>query len=176
MYRAVTLLALEQGIDTNDAEASAALARSMDLSVGERVVLNGRDVTEDIRQPAVTEAVSVVSGHPDVRAELVGRQRAWAAANGGGVIEGRDIGSVVLPDADLKIFLTADSAERAERRAVEQGVGREGVAQTAEAMRRRDEFDSSRAASPLVVAPDAVVVDSTGRSVNSVVDEVLSRL
>ena len=176
MYRAVTLLALEQGIDTNDAEASAALARSMDLSVGERVVLNGRDVTEDIRQPAVTEAVSVVSGHPDVRAELVGRQRAWAAANGGGVIEGRDIGSVVLPDADLKIFLTADWAERAERRAVEQGVGRDGVAQTAEAMRRRDEFDSSRAASPLVVAPDAVVVDSTGRSVNSVVDEVLSRL
>jgi len=176
MYRAVTLLVLEQGIDFHDAEACARLSRSMNLSLGERVVLDRRDVTDEIRQPAVTDAVSVVSAHAEVRAELVRRQRAWAAANGGGVIEGRDIGSVVLPDADLKIFLTADSAARAERRAVEQGVGPDGVAATAESMRRRDELDSSRSASPLVVAPDAVVVDSTGRSVESVVDEVLSRL
>jgi len=176
MYRAVTLLSLEQGIDPHDGEAVAALARSMDLNVGERVVLDGRDVTDLIREPAVTRAVSVVSAHAELRAELVRRQRAWAATNGGGVVEGRDIGSVVLPDADLKIFLTADSAERAWRRAAEQGVGPDDLAATAESMRRRDELDSSRAVSPLVVAPDAVVVDSTGRSVDSVVEEVLSRL
>ena len=176
MYRAVTLRALDEGVDIHDAEACAALAREMDLTVGERVVLGGRDVTEDIRLPRVTEAVSVVSAHPEVRAELVGRQRAWTATNGGGVVEGRDIGSVVLPDADLKIFLTADSAERAWRRAAEQGAAPHEVAATAESLRRRDEHDSSRAASPLVVAPDAVVIDSTGRSVESVVEEVLSRL
>ena len=92
------------------------------------------------------------------------------------MVEGRDIGSVVLPDADLKIFLTADSAERAWRRAAEQGAAPHEVAATAESLRRRDEHDSSRAASPLVVAPDAVVIDSTGRSIESVVEEVLSRL
>ena len=91
----------------------------MDLSVGERVLLDGEDVTEQVRRSDVTEAVSIVAAHPEVREELVRRQRAWVAANGGGVVEGRDIGSVVLPDADLKIFLTADSGERAARRAAE---------------------------------------------------------
>jgi prephenate dehydrogenase len=176
MYRAVTLLALEQGVDVRDAEGCAALARFMNLSVGERVVLDDKDVTEEIRAPSVNEAVSVVAAHPQVRAELVRRQRDWVAANGGGVVEGRDIGSVVLPDADLKIFLTADSAERAWRRATEEGAAPEALVVTQESIRRRDELDSGRAASPLVAAPGAIVVDSTGRSVESVVEEVLSLL
>jgi prephenate dehydrogenase len=176
MYRAVTLGALRRGIEVSDAEGCAAIARSMDLSVGERVVLNGEDVTEEIRGPSVDAAVSTVAAHPLVRSELVGRQRAWVAANGGGVVEGRDIGSVVLPEADLKVFLTADSAERAWRRAAEDPGARASLATTAESIRRRDELDSTRAASPLVAPPDAMVLDSTGRSVESVVEEVLSWL
>ena len=105
----------------------------------------------------------------------MGRQRAWVAANGGGVVEGRDIGSVVLPDADLKIFLTADSAERAGRRAAEADGGAD-LAGTVAAIRRRDELDATRPVSPLVAPPDAIVLDSTGRSVDSVVEEVLSKL
>jgi cytidylate kinase len=176
MYRAVTLQALAENLDLVDAETSAALARKMDLSVGERVVLNGKDVTEEIREPVVTQAVSIVAAHPQVRAELVRRQRAWVNAHGGGVVEGRDIGTVVLPEADLKIFLTADSDERAWRRAAEEGVDPAKVGLTAEAIRRRDELDSSRVASPLLAAPGAIVVDSTGRSVESVVEEVISYL
>jgi cytidylate kinase len=148
----------------------------MELRVGERVVLDGRDVTEEIRAPAVTASVSIVAAHPQVRAELVGRQRAWVAADGGGVVEGRDIASVVLPDADLKIFLTAESAERAWRRANEERADPGDLTATAEAMRRRDFLDSNRAASPLLAAEGAIVVDSTGRSVDSVVEEVLSHL
>jgi prephenate dehydrogenase len=176
MYRAVTLRAIEEGADPYDAEAMSEIARTMDLSVGERVVLEGRDVTEEIREAAVTEAVSVVAAHPDVRTELVRRQRAWVSAHGGGVVEGRDIGSVVLPGADLKIFLTADSDERAWRRAAEEGADLAEVGLTAESIRRRDELDSKRTVSPLRAAPGAIVLDSTGRSVESVVEEVLSHL
>jgi cytidylate kinase len=176
MYRAVTLEALERGIDVADAEGCAAIARSMNLSVGERVVLNGEDVTEQVRAPCVNGAVSIVAAHPEVRSELVSRQRAWVAANGGGVVEGRDIGSVVFPDADLKIFLTADSAERAWRRAAEEMAGPDTLAVTVESIRRRDEIDSTRAASPLVAPPGAIVLDSTGRSIESVVEEVISQL
>jgi cytidylate kinase len=176
MYRAVTLKALESGVDPADPEGTSHVARSMDLELTDRVVLDGRDVTDDIRRPPVTEAVSVVAAHPAVREELVRRQRSWVAASGGGVVEGRDIGSVVLPDADLKVFLTADSAERAWRRASEEGAGPDGLAATAESMQRRDELDSTRTVSPLVAPKGAVVVDSTGRSVSSVVDEVLSHL
>jgi prephenate dehydrogenase len=176
MYRAVTLEALRRGVDVADAEGCAAIARSMELSVGERVVLNGEDVTEQLRTPSVNGAVSIVAAHPQVRAELVSRQRAWVAAHGGGVVEGRDIGSVVLADADVKIFLTADSAERASRRASEDAAGPGALATTAESIRRRDELDSTRAVSPLVAPPDAIVVDSTARSIESVVEEVLSQL
>ena len=176
MYRAVTLAALQQGVDVHDAEACEAIARQMSLSVADRVVLEGSDVTEQIRTPEVNEAVSIVAAHPGVRSELVARQRAWVAAKGGGVVEGRDIGSVVLPEADLKIYLTADSAERAGRRAAEQGAAPDEMEVTAASIRRRDALDSSRADSPLLAAPDAVVVDSTGRSVDAVVAEVLSHL
>jgi prephenate dehydrogenase len=176
MYRAVTLAALERGIDPSDEEALGELARTMELNLAERVVLDGKDVTEQIRERAVTDAVSVVSAHPQVRAELVRRQRAWVAANGGGVVEGRDIASVVLPDADLKIFLTADEAERAFRRAAEEGSASSEFSTTVESIRRRDELDSTRATSPLRAAAGAIVVDSTGRSVAEVVEEVLSQL
>ena len=175
MYRAVTLEALALGVEGADAEACAAIARSVELSVGDRVVLNGKDVTEEIRTPPVTAAVSIVAAHPQVREELVSRQRAWVAANGGGVVEGRDIGGVVFPDADVKIFLTADSAERAWRRAAEDLAGSDLEA-TAESIRRRDKLDSTRVTSPLVAPPGALVLDSTGRSVESVVEEVLSQL
>ena len=158
MYRAVTLLALESGIDVSDPEACAGIARAMELSVGERVVVNGEDVTEQIRTPEVNDAVSVVAAHRQVREELVGRQRAWVVANGGGVVEGRDIGSVVLPDADLKIFLTADSAARAERRAAEETGGAD-LAVTAESIRRRDELDSTR---PVVAARSSAGRDRAG--------------
>ena len=158
MYRAVALALLRRG----DEEA-ATVARSVVIEVGERVTLDGEDVTDRIRSPDVGRAVSQVAADAEVRAELVRLQREWAAAHGGGVVEGRDIGSVVFPDAILKVFLTASAEERARRREDE----------TADDVRRRDLIDSTRAASPLVVADGAVVVDSTGRGVDEIVDEIV---
>jgi cytidylate kinase len=123
-------------------------------------------VTDVIRTPEVGRAVSVVAANPAVRRQLVRRQRAWAQAHGGGVVEGRDIGSVVFPEAELKIFLTASPEERVRRRNDE---APEGVA-------RRDRLDSTRAVSPLREADDARRLDTTGRSVEEVIEEVLSWL
>jgi CMP/dCMP kinase len=158
MYRAVALALLRRG-----GVEPAAVARAVVVDVGDRVTIDGEDVTDQIRSPDVGRAVSAVAADPDVRTELVRRQREWAAARGGGVVEGRDIGSVVFPDAVLKVFLTASAEERARRREDE----------TADDVRRRDLIDSTRAASPLVVADGAVVVDSTGRGVDEVVDEIV---
>ena len=169
MYRAVAALALERGIAADDAAAVAALAASADIEVGsqsERVIIDGSEVTTVIRSPEVGQAVSIVAANPDVRAQLVRRQREWAASHGGGVVEGRDIGSVVFPDADLKVYLTASPEERARRR---QDEAPEGVA-------RRDRIDSTRTASPLRQADDAHHLDTTGRTVQDVVEEVLSWL
>ncbi len=129
----------------------------------------------------MNEIVSLVAAHPEVRAELVERQRAWVAADGGGVVEGRDIGSVVLPGADVKVFLTASPEERAARRAAEAVSGDAGgaaadVAAVGEQIVARDLVDSNRTVSPLAVAEGAVVIDSTGRSVDEVVEEVLKHL
>jgi cytidylate kinase len=181
MYRAVTLLALRNGTDPADGAALASLAREMELSLGERVLLDGEDVTAEIRAADVNEIVSLVAAHPEVRAELVERQRAWVAAHGGGVVEGRDIGSVVLPGADVKVFLTASPEERAARRAAEAVSGDAGgaaadVAAVGEQIAARDLVDSNRTVSPLAVAEGAVVIDSTGRSVDEVVEEVLKHL
>jgi cytidylate kinase len=153
----------------------------MDLEVNGTVVLNGEDVSLAIRTPEVDAAVSAVSAIPAVRANLVERQRAWAADGDGAVVEGRDIGSVVFPEAALKVFLTADPAERARRRLEQLAPwGDEGeirpTEQTASSLARRDDLDTSREASPLKVADGAIVVDSTGRSVDEVVEEVLSYL
>lgn len=166
MYRAVAWAALDCGVDPADQPTVAALARRVTVEVGERVEVDGKDVTEAIRSPEVNRSVSVVSANPDVRAEMVARQRQWVVAHGGGVVEGRDIGSVVLPHADVKVFLTASAEERARRRSDE---GAEGVA-------RRDRLDSTRAASPLGVADGATVIDTTGRPVDDIVEEVLSWL
>ena len=166
MYRAVAALALELGTPPEDKEAVAALAAASTIEVGERVTINGRDVTGVIRSPEVGRAVSVVAANPDVRRHLVERQRAWVETHGGGVVEGRDIGSVVFPGAELKVYLTASPEERARRRHDE---APEGVA-------RRDRIDSTRDASPLREAEDAHRLDTTGRSVQDVVEEVLSWL
>jgi 3-phosphoshikimate 1-carboxyvinyltransferase len=166
MYRAVAALALELGIPPDDHEAVAALAAASTIEVGTRVTIDGRDVTGLIRSPEVGRAVSVVAANPEVRRQLVERQRDWVRTHGGGVVEGRDIGSVVFPGAELKVYLTASPEERARRRHDE---APEGVA-------RRDRIDSTRDASPLREAEDAHRLDTTGRSVQDVVEEVLSWL
>ena len=166
MYRAVTALALERGVAPDDAAAVAALADTSTIDLGRRVTIDGLDVTHVIRSPEVGRAVSVVAANPEVRRSLVRRQRAWAHAHGGGVIEGRDIGSVVFPQAELKVYLTASPEERARRRHDE---APEGVA-------RRDRIDSTRDVSPLREAEDAHLLDTTDRSVDDVVEEVLSWL
>jgi CMP/dCMP kinase len=158
---------LRLGIAPEDTEAVAKVAADATIEMGAAVVMNGTDVTTEIRTPAVSRAVSVVAANPVVRAEMVKRQRAWAKVRPGGVVEGRDIGSVVFPDATVKVYLTASAEERARRR---------GGDEPAEGVARRDHLDSTRSTSPLTVAPDAHVLDTTGRSVEDVVEEVLSWL
>ncbi len=171
MYRAVTFAAMSRGIDPEDADAVGRLSRDIVLEVADAVVVDGVDATIEIRSPEVTRAVSVVAANPDVRRELVARQREWADAHGGGVIEGRDIGTVVFPDATVKVYLTADDSERATRRSKEMLDLR--YDQVAADIARRDHVDSTRAASPLAVADDAVHIDTTGRSIDEVVGSVL---
>jgi cytidylate kinase len=167
MYRSVAWASLEAGIDPEDAPAVAEVARGATIELeGDVVTMNGTDVTNAIRTPEVSAAVSIVAANPDVRREMVARQREWAKAHGGGVVEGRDIGSVVFPSATIKVFLTASLDERRRRRTDE----------APESVSRRDEIDSTRTVSPLAVADGARVLDTTGRSVEDVVEEVLSWL
>ncbi len=166
MYRAVAWAALQRRIDPADRAPVAELARNLALWVGERVEADGVDITGAIRGPEVSRAVSVVAANPDVRAALVERQRRWIAERGGGVVEGRDIGSVVFPEADVKIYLTASVEERARRRP-EEG---------ADALGRRDHLDSSRPVSPLGVADGARIIDTTDRPVQDIVEEVVAWL
>lgn len=178
MYRAATLAAQRAGTDPADGPAVAALATAMRLDVGDRVLLDGEDVTDELRSPAVDGAVSVVAAQPQVREILVDAQRAWVRARGGAVVEGRDIGTVVFPDAQLKVYLTASPEVRAARRAeeAEGGGGPAGIDAVAERLARRDRMDAGRAASPLAVAADAHVVDSSGLDVEAVVEKVLALL
>jgi cytidylate kinase len=174
MYRAVALAVLRAGADPFDGERAGAIARRASVEVGERVLLDGEDVTEEIRSPEVDAVVSVVAAHPSVRRILQARQRAWAEERGGGVVEGRDIGTAVLPDATVKVFLVADLDERARRRAGEaRGTP---AAEARSTIERRDALDGGREDSPLRQAPDAIVLDSTRRSVDELVEEVLARL
>ncbi len=166
MYRAVAWAVLARGVEPDDRASVAQLARRLTISVGERIEADGTDVTEAIRGAEVSGAVSVVAAHPEVRAVLVERQRQWVADHGGGIVEGRDIGSVVLPEADVKIYLTAAADERARRRPEEE----------AEALARRDRLDSSRAASPLAAAEGARIIDTTDRPVEDIVEEVVTWL
>ena len=171
MYRAVAFAAIKRGIDPGDSDRVAQLARDIELEVGEKVRVDGEDATTEIRGTEVTRAVSTVAANPLVRRELVARQRAWVADHDGGVVEGRDIGTVVFPGAEVKVYLTASDAERADRRSKEMlGIDYQQVAAD---IARRDHVDSTRSASPLSVAPDAVVLDTTGTDVKTVIDRVL---
>ena len=170
MYRAVTFAAVARGVAVDDASAVAELARSVSLEVGEHgVLVDGVDATAEIRTPAITAAVSAVAANSEVRAELRARQQQWAADHGGGVIEGRDIGSVVFPDARMKLYLTASPRVRAERRVAEAGGD---IDEIERAIAVRDSKDSSRADSPLREADGSVVVDTTGLSIDEVLNEI----
>jgi cytidylate kinase len=174
MYRAVTAEALKTSISLDDSSAVGTLARDCDLHVGlDLVTINGRDVTKEIRTPEVTSAVSIVAAHSSVRSEMRRRQREWGDARGGGVIEGRDIGTVVFPDATLKVFLTASPRVRAERRVAQAGGD---VDQVEASITERDRLDSTRPDSPLAESSDAVVVDTSHSSIDDVVDRIIALL
>jgi cytidylate kinase len=174
MYRSVAWAALRHGVDPADGAALARLANGLDIELGDRVVVDGVDATTEIRGPQVTAIVSAVAAHPAVRAAMVHRQRRWAEEASGGVVEGRDIGTVVFPHADLKVFLTASEEERARRRQRDDRAP--DVDAVAADLARRDTLDSNRAASPLRSADDAVVIDTTARTVDDVVDQVVGLL
>jgi len=176
MYRAVTAAVLRAGVQPEDAEGAAAVAHRVELGVGDGVTtLDGEDVSAEIRSPAVTAAVSAVAAHPSVRTVLVARQRAWVDAHEGGVVEGRDIGSVVFPGAPVKVYLTASEAERARRRTLDEAAAQRDrtIEDVRTTMAARDAADSGRAASPLVTAPGALVVDTTDRTPADIVAEIV---
>ena len=172
MYRAVALWALRQHLDPSDQHRMEQLARAAGIALaseGACVLLNGEDVTEAIRAPEVSGAASLVATIPGVRRALVEKQRDIGARNNV-VMEGRDIGSVVFPNADLKIFLDAEAHERARRRAAEASGDRDAISRE---LRERDERDRKRAEAPLTQAPDAVYLDSTGLSIEEVEEAIL---
>jgi cytidylate kinase len=180
LYRAVTLLALERDVDLEDAQALGRIASGAAIELrdhgeeGIQVLLDGRDVSDDIRTPQVTGASSTVAAHPEVRTALLEKQRSLIAA-GNYVVEGRDIGTVVVPDAPLKVFLTADPDERARRRATElERKGQQAAAEEVKAaIAKRDRLDSTRSAAPLRVADDAIMLDTTGLQSDDVIQRVL---
>ena len=180
MYRIVTLAVLRTGIDPDDVDAVGAAAADVELAVGydpneDRSYLAGEDVSAEIRGDEVTKAVSAVSAVPAVRTRLVQLQRELATGQGSVVVEGRDIGTVVLPDADVKIFLTASAEERARRRNdqnIASGLGDAYEAVLAD-VKRRDHLDSTRAVSPLRAADDALVVDTSDMTEPQVVVHLL---
>ncbi|MDQ3957332.1 MAG: (d)CMP kinase [Actinomycetota bacterium] len=173
MYRAIALAVLRRGVDPADEAAVGALAEATDIDAdGTRVWLDGEEVTDRIRERDVTALVSKISAYPRVRAALLGRQRS-IAGSGDVVMEGRDIGAVVLPDAEAKVFLTASVEERGKRRARELGFhDDETRADITRAIAERDHADATRSVSPLKRAPDAHVVDTTGLSLDEVVRRI----
>ena len=182
MYRAVALAVIEAQVEPDDKVAVTALANRIEIDLeGEpdslSVLLDGRDITDQIRTESVTEMSSVVSTIPGVRRAMVERQR--AISKRGAVLNGRDIGTVVFPDADVKFFLTAVPEERAERRYKEDQMtshSSTSYADTLADMIERDRRDSTRADSPLKVADDAIVIDSTGKSIDEVFEEMISHV
>ncbi len=172
MYRAVALWALRQKLDPSDRHRMEQLALAAAVALeddGSRVLLNDEDVTEAIRSPEVSQAASLVATIPGVRRALVEKQRAIGAQRNV-VMEGRDIGSVVFPGADLKVFLDASTDERARRRAAELNGDRDAISQQ---IRERDDRDRTRAQAPLIQAPDAVYVDSTSLTIEEVEEAIL---
>jgi cytidylate kinase len=181
MYRAVALATIQAQVEPSDKDAVTALANEIEIDLeGDpeslSVLLNGRDVTDQIRTESVTEMSSIVSTIPGVRRAMVERQR--AIGKRGAVLNGRDIGTVVFPDADIKFFLTAVPEERAERRFKEDQVTSHSTtyAETLADMIERDRRDSTRVDSPLKVADDAIVIDSTGKSIQQVFEEMMQKV
>jgi cytidylate kinase len=174
-YRAVTLAAIRAGTPLDDHSALLQIAAdaSLDFDDG-RMLLDGADVSADIRKPAVTAVVSLVAAIPEVRSVVVGRQQEWVARRGGcAVVEGRDIGTVVFPDAQVKVFLTAETGERARRRARDaEAAGRSQETIAAE-LASRDHRDSTREVSPLRAAPDATIIDTSHLQAGEVIDTIL---
>jgi len=181
MYRAVALAVIESAIDRSDVESIGALASKLNIDLegnpeALKVTLNGRDVTHEIRSELVTQVSSVVSAIPGVRRAMVARQQAMGAR--GAVLNGRDIGTVVFPNADVKFFLTATPDERAHRRFAEEKVLHPEVslAETFADMVERDRRDSTRLDSPLKVADDAIIIDSSGHTISEVLDKMMSEI
>ncbi|MDA3007867.1 MAG: (d)CMP kinase [Actinomycetota bacterium] len=171
MYRAVTFAVLRRGVSVTDTVEVARLATVIDLDISTTsVVVDGVDATAAIRGREVTDAVSAVAANQAVRTVLVDRQRAWVAARGGGVVEGRDIATVVFPDAALKLFVTASPRVRAERRVAETGGD---VAEVEASIIERDRRDSTRESSPLLLADDAIELDTSDLDIDEVVAEVV---
>jgi cytidylate kinase len=176
MYRAVGWKANRDGVALDDERAVAALASRSAINVtDDAVTIDGHDVTRAIRTPEIDRAAAAVARLPSVRAILVDQQRAYGR-DGGIVMEGRDIGTVVFPKADVKVYLDASPDERARRRACDpaHSGGPKAVSDVATLLTARDEIDRTRKVSPLYAAPDAIVVDTTGKSIDDVVAEVLS--
>jgi cytidylate kinase len=172
MYRMVTYAALRDGIDLHNENAVSDVAKKMTVVMThDRFIVDEVDVTDIIRGPEVTEAVSIVAALSSVRNELRTAQRTWVDNAGGGVVEGRDIGTVVFPDATLKVFLTASPAERAQRRVSQSGGD---VTEIEEQIRKRDHLDSTRADSPLRESDDSLFIDTTNLSIEAVVDQIAS--
>jgi cytidylate kinase len=177
MYRALAWKARSDGIDLADEAAVAALGEraAFDLEDG-RIAIDGKDVRAAIRTPEIDKAATAVARHPAVRRVLVARQRAFGAG-GGVVMEGRDIGTVVFPDADVKIYLDASPEERARRRAADPAHTSSKTSQLSEvatALAERDKSDSTRAVSPLTIAADATVIDTTAMPIDGVIERVLA--
>lgn len=171
MYRAVTAAALLRGIDPGDERAIGDMSRDLVIGMDQDLVtIDGEDVTTFIRSPEVTAAVSTVAANSLVREQMRVSQRSWGEKRGGGVIEGRDIGTVVFPDAILKVFLTASPRVRAERRVREAG-GDVDIIE--EQIRERDRKDSSREDSPLSESADSVMVDTSNRTIDDVVSTIV---
>jgi cytidylate kinase len=171
MYRAVTFAVLRRGVSVTDTVEVARLATVIDLEMSATsVVVDGVDATAAIRGREVTDAVSAVAANQAVRTVLVDRQRAWVAARGGGVVDGRDIATVVFPDAALKLFVTASPRVRAERRVAETGGD---VAEVEASIIERDRRDSTRDSSPLLLADDAIELDTSDLDIDEVVAEVV---
>jgi cytidylate kinase len=175
MYRAVTLAVLDAKIDINNGSAIAALAENMTIELtGQRTFLDGRDITNDIRKPEITAVISIISAHPALR-EIMVRKQQQLSANGGVVMDGRDIGTVVLPDAQVKIYMLATVSERAQRRYNE--LRAKGLDTSVEEIKRdilyRDRIDSERDVAPLKPAVDAVIIDTTNMTIDEQVAKVM---
>lgn len=177
MYRSVAWKALRDGVALSDEAALAAMARAAVFALGGgHIMIDGHDVTSAIRTPEMDAAAAAVARLPEVRAALVARQRAYGDA-GGVVMEGRDIGTVVFPDADVKLYLDASAEERARRRAQDSAHtasrNQGGVADVAQALAARDQSDRTRTVSPLTLAADATYIDTTGLTIEQVVEHAL---